>query len=727
MIGCMVSGANPELTNIFLQFKDTPNDIVCQHKGDHLPSCLKCTVGFSVISKLREIIEKQLQELQLSFAICEPCASDESSISDNSDDESTSRTETNNKATNKNKFPDNDEDATDDAADWSKASSVKLKAECTRRKLDMGNQKQQTKVKFRKLILEDIERKSGKPGAEFAGLKISNLKELLKNNGLKTTGVKQELLARLVEFKERQAEVARDTIPMRDLSQQELLALQQLEELRHDIDCRKADLIEYRSHMSRHLSEDIWGALQLENLKDDEAIVTCDFKMKILSCFFRENQKKWFGKRGTTLLGFMITTNAMDEESKAKGLKEVTFVMMVTDDCLQDDWEVACAKSVVYKEYLSERIKKVHFVSDGASCFKSQLQRALQPFWKIWTGVDEIVYRLTPAGDGKSALDGMFGRLNTVLSAAVNMGASYWNSQTIADAMAESNGLASTQFATFEPDRSRQIKGTVSGINLESVLLTTLDPARENADQSTLAFKHSGYGEGQRIDPHKQADFQRRRMTGGKKKKDDFTPIEGVYNIDVSCSCCMIRNCSASPNHCFLKFQGTIDHKKAMQLEPRCLLFQRTQNLKSFMTTKLAKAGEGAGLAKVRQAKKRNRVESRSHKKKSELESERDDMRSSGLFICDSCCPTTQRYCRQVYLEERGLEKHSACGNHDFPIGMNARDLVLHEASKPGGLVELGSRPDRQKKDELFEIIVASEAGARGEEDAWCFGQFNRK
>ena len=133
----------------------------------------------------------------------------------------------------------------------------------------------------------------------------------------------------------------------------------------------------------------------------------------------------------------MITTNATDEESKAKGLKEVTFVMMVTDDCLQDDWEVACAKSIVYKEYLSEHTKKVHFVSDGAGCFKSQLQRALQPFWKIWTGVDEIVYRLTPAGDGKSVVDGMFGRLNTVLSSALNMGASYWNFQTIADAMAE--------------------------------------------------------------------------------------------------------------------------------------------------------------------------------------------------------------------------------------------------------------------------------------------------
>jgi hypothetical protein len=107
----------------------------------------------------------------------------------------------------------------------------------------------------------------------------------------------------------------------------------------------------------------------------------------------------------------------------------------------------------VCKEYLPERITKLQFVSDGAGCFKSQLNRALQPFWKIWTGVDEIVYRLTPAGDGKSALDGMFGRLNTVLWSSVDMGASCYNSKTIADAMTDLNGLSSTQFARWEPDR----------------------------------------------------------------------------------------------------------------------------------------------------------------------------------------------------------------------------------------------------------------------------------
>jgi hypothetical protein len=58
---------------------------------------------------------------------------------------------------------------------------------------------------------------------------------------------------------------------------------------------------------------------------------------------------------------------------------------------------------------------------------------------------------------------------------------------------------------------------------------------------------------------------------------------------------------------------------------------------------------------------------------------------------------------------------------------VNARDFVLYEARKPGGLVELRSRPDRQKKGELFENVLASEDGAQGEKDKWCFRQFNRK
>jgi hypothetical protein len=45
-----------------------------------------------------------------------------------------------------------------------------------------------------------------------------------------------------------------------------------------------------------HLSEDDYAKNELINLADDTAIITADYKKKILACFFRENQNKWFGK-----------------------------------------------------------------------------------------------------------------------------------------------------------------------------------------------------------------------------------------------------------------------------------------------------------------------------------------------------------------------------------------------------------------------------------------------
>jgi hypothetical protein len=644
---------------------------------------------------------------------------------------------------------------------WTNLSTPALRRECKRRKLKLKNAKKATKGQLVLLLLDDensrinpvnqwvglsvkelkeeckkrgltrsgtkqvlLDRLKGfdpaaaamatipnesvpdpGPENEWTGLTILLLKEECKKRGLVVGGKKEDLILRLVQFKEEEERVAKVTIPMRELSETELLNYQEMEELLHEMDCRKEDLIEYRGHMARHLSEDTWAAEKLEKLEDDEAIVTSDYKMKLLSCFFRENQKKWFGKRGTSLLGFMIATNPIDEESKVKGIKDVTFVMMVTDDCLQDDWEVACAKSVVYKDYLPAHVKRAHFVSDGAGCFKSSLHRALQPFWKVWTGVDEVTYRITPAGNGKSALDGMFGRLNTVLRSAVDGGLSYWNSETIAGAIEESNGLASTQFARFAPERVRQLEVDVSSMNFESVLLTILDPARDGNDQSTVAFKHSGFGDGKKILPTKHINFFWRKNTGNKKKKkQDLTPIEGVYHSD-----------------------GTINEDVVMTMEPKCILFMRTENLKSSMTTKLAKSGEGAGLAKVRQAKKRKRKESKAQTMQEQLEDERAAMQATGkLFLCDATCPRTQRYCRSIYLTKKGLDEHVAIGKHGFPKGQNARDFIIREASMAGGLVQAGSRPDRQQH-VLFEEIVASQAGVRGEQDACSFGRFNRR
>jgi hypothetical protein len=163
------------------------------------------------------------------------------------------------------------------------------------------------------------------------------------------------------------------------------------------------------------------------------------------------------------------------------------------------------------------------------------------------------------------------------------------------------------------------------------------------------------------------------------------------------------------------------------EMMPLCKLVESGTTVKSKMRSELAKAGEGKNHPKMRAAQKKRRVEKRAQAKKDGINEKREKMRENCLFLCNKKCPQTNRYCRQIYLTPTGLENHAKKGKHKFPTGIRARDRLMHLASKPGGLVEVGSRPDRQKNNSLFSQIVASADGARGEEDARCFGRFNRK
>jgi hypothetical protein len=98
---------------------------------------------------------------------------------------------------------------------------------------------------------------------------------------------------------------------------------QQVEETLHQIDICGQYLNEYRSHLAPLKTESEYDAAKLESLPDDTAKVISDWKMKILACYFRENQGKFFGKRGISLLGFMIVTNLKEEEERQKGTKNV--------------------------------------------------------------------------------------------------------------------------------------------------------------------------------------------------------------------------------------------------------------------------------------------------------------------------------------------------------------------------------------------------------------------
>jgi hypothetical protein len=98
--------------------------------------------------------------------------------------------------------------------------------------------------------------------------------------------------------------------------------------------------------------------------------------MKILSCYFRENQGKFFGKRGTSLLGYMLIKNSPDPVAREKGLKDVKMVMLVTNDSLQCEHSVACTKHFIYTNHVKTLKVK----------YQSVLQLKTQPHHTAFLG-----------------------------------------------------------------------------------------------------------------------------------------------------------------------------------------------------------------------------------------------------------------------------------------------------------------------------------------------------
>jgi hypothetical protein len=81
----------------------------------------------------------------------------------------------------------------------------------------------------------------------------------------------------------------------------DVLGKQTVEETLHQINVRGQYLGKYRSHLAVLKTKIEYDATELELLPDDTTKVIRDWKMKILACYFRVYQGKFFGKHGIFL------------------------------------------------------------------------------------------------------------------------------------------------------------------------------------------------------------------------------------------------------------------------------------------------------------------------------------------------------------------------------------------------------------------------------------------
>ena len=149
-------------------------------------------------------------------------------------------------------------------------------------------------------------------------------------------------------------------------------------------------------------------------------------------------------------------------------------------------------------------------------------------------------------------------------------------------------------------------------------------------------------------------------------------------------------------------------------------------NKKKDIQSVKALAGQGVNHPDMRLARQQARGAAKARKDQWTIESKRAAKEANNIFLCPARCPQTFHYCRREYLTEKGLKDHIDDGkDHDFPLGISAKDKAVQIASKPGGLIAMGSRTNR--KDKHFKAFPEAAIGAKGADAADCFQKFNRK
>jgi hypothetical protein len=310
----------------------------------------------------------------------------------------------------------------------------------------------------------------------------------------------------------------------------------------------------------------------------------------------------------------------------------------------------------------------------------------------------------------------------------VDQGASYDNAETVKTAFEKSGGLTATTLHVYNPDRSNRFWGKPK-VSIESVLGTILD----RQDMSLTARKHSSYGTGFKIAASetfifkKIADYKRglpvRAMPRGSVPV--FRDIESL----------VLDFCGGShqEQRIYRMILWKTDCPRVGPLGasvvPLCpsvlTLDTAKRNPKANLPSKRARPGEGENHPNQRKRRRNVRMTARKRKREMGVEELREVKQAHGIFLCLAKCPTTGRYCPEEFLTESGKGRHEAKGKHNFPSFDSNSELIL-QASRPGGLVAAGSRPNLMS-DVLFVTIEEAPADTLGLENTICFGKFNRK
>lgn len=288
----------------------------------------------------------------------------------------------------------------------------------------------------------------------------------------------------------------------------------------------------------------------------------------------------------------------------------------------------------------------------------------------------------------------------------------------------------------FAPGREHSFKGKMP--NWSKAVLR----CEAQGDGSVLLYQHSGFGAGTKSipDPNDLTVTVSRLDEDERKDVPILSEFSRCHNVAEDTFDSVWNNIEAllPAKHYAERPLRRRTAQRAISMclgrsalagmAPKAKIYQPSSNVRQDLKTTLSPPGMGRGNAQMQQQKRLSRAESRKRKAEDSEEEVRAKKRSRGLHLCDLRCPNTGRYCRCDFLSEDGLAKHTRDGGKhcSFPKGLSSRDTMLLTASKAGGPLALGSRPNRMAGSAMHGEIVESAEGAPGSMAAICYRKFHR-
>ena len=232
----------------------------------------------------------------------------------------------------------------------------------------------------------------------------------------------------------------------------------------------------YLGHMVRSKREEMMRKKRREDLKEGEAIVTTDWKMKLLAMMFREGSKEWYGKKGISCIGLMVLQripaalepSTLGKSTELKGDFMVSFYDLITDDPKQDAYSVACAKMKVFvalRDHVNPllRVHTIYEEEDGAGCFGGVFGRNSIRHYEDWTFDDDtdrcvkvIAVSFGEPQTNKSFLDTHFAYVGAAITKGVTVSKGEAVDAASCQSALERANLQSSHCWVMQPNREFQ-------------------------------------------------------------------------------------------------------------------------------------------------------------------------------------------------------------------------------------------------------------------------------